>query len=235
LGCADWHERCYSSLRNSSREILDCLRISRTSRTGRSPECTATVVRRPGSSLCTRIVMASLDAPRFKSCPAKSGKHLPRFYLRYPAHAGVSFTGTTSLIIVCGSVSDAGIQSSLIPINFKEQLKCLARGRAGLFKSPSVRNQLRKRRTSHRISSTTRPHHRSLASAAGRICPCLLARAFSGPHRSLAKSLSCEIRTYRCQHPSLDCRPLKSPGALRACRGFFLSAPRKTELACDHP
>jgi hypothetical protein len=38
----------------------------------------------------------------------------------------------------------------------------------------------------------------------------------------------------RCQHSSLGSRPPKNPGALRTRRGF-LSAPRKTELACDHP
>ena len=46
--------RRYSNLKNSSREIFDCLSMSRTSRSGRSPGCTETVVRRVGSLPCTK-------------------------------------------------------------------------------------------------------------------------------------------------------------------------------------
>ena len=99
----------HKSLKNSSREIFACLRMSRTSRAGESPECTATVVRRVGSFFLDQIVMASFGSPCFKTSPAECGEHLPRRDLPQAAHARVSFAGTTSLTIARGSESDAGI------------------------------------------------------------------------------------------------------------------------------
>ena len=56
-----------------------------------------------------QIVMAAFDAPGHETSPLQGSKHLPRRDLRQPAHTRASFTGTTSLTVLSGSASDAGI------------------------------------------------------------------------------------------------------------------------------
>lgn len=60
-------------------------------------------------ALVDQIVMAAFDAPGHETRPLQGGKHLPRADLRQPAHTRASFTGTTSLTVLSGSASDAGM------------------------------------------------------------------------------------------------------------------------------
>jgi hypothetical protein len=100
---------CYSNLKNSSREIIDCLRMSRTSRSGKSPGCTETVVRRVGSLPCTKLVMRALRSLDHNTCTLERREHLSRSDLRQPAHTRANRTGITSLTVLSGSASNAGI------------------------------------------------------------------------------------------------------------------------------